>query len=77
MEQKYDYVKGYCTKFKVNGLWPVLTARSGSAERYRHESMACSQYGSEGCSKEACRVLSGCPEYVDPDQEWLLKDRLS
>ena len=77
MEQKYDYVKGYCTKFRVNGLWPVTAEREDVMSRYRHGSMACSQYGSEGCAKEECRVLSECQEYVEPDQEWLLKDKLS
>lgn len=77
MEQKYDYVKGYCVKFRVNGLWPITAERENATSRYRHTAMACSQYGSEGCSKEVCQVLSGCPEYVEPDQEWLLKDQLS
>ena len=36
--------------------------------------MACGHYGSGVCAKEQCHVLTECPEYVEPDQEWLLKD---
>ena len=43
--------------------------REEETKRYRHESMACDQYGLDSCSMEQCRVLTECPEYVEPDNE--------
>lgn len=67
---KYDYVQGFCTQLRYNGLWPVLY--QGTSGNYKKVRMACNSARND-CDKN-CKVIDNAVEVFPIEKEWTLLD---